>query len=59
MGDIVSWVLDATLRPPPPHFNSLSVPDNAHAAFNFDARSNWTTSCNIATPWRRPVDAPE
>jgi hypothetical protein len=40
MADVVSWILDATLRPPPPRFNSIQVPDNLHAVFNFEARSN-------------------
>jgi hypothetical protein len=38
MADVVSWVLDATLRPPQPRFNSIQVPDNL--VFNFDAQSN-------------------
>lgn len=40
MADAVSWILDATLRPPQPQFNSIQVPDGLHAAINFDARSN-------------------
>jgi hypothetical protein len=40
MVDVVSWILDATLRPPPPRFNSIQVPDVLHAAINFDAGSN-------------------
>jgi len=40
MADVVSWILDATLRPPQPRFNSIQVPDSLHAVFNFDAQSN-------------------
>jgi len=40
MIDLVSWVLDATLRPPQPRFTSIQVPDNLRAVFTFDARSN-------------------
>jgi hypothetical protein len=40
MADLVSWILDATLRPPQPRFNSIQLPDNVHAVFNFDATSN-------------------
>jgi hypothetical protein len=40
MSDVVSWILDATLRPPQPQFNSIQVPDHLHAVFSFDAISN-------------------
>jgi hypothetical protein len=40
MADVVSWILDATLRPPQPQFNSIQVPDNLQAVFNFTAISN-------------------
>jgi hypothetical protein len=40
MADVVTWILDATLRPPQPRFNSIQAPDNLHAVFAFDARSN-------------------
>ncbi len=40
MSDVVSWILDAALRPPPPQFNSIQAPDNLHVAFNFNAKSN-------------------
>ncbi len=40
MSDTVSWILDATLRPPQPQFQSIQLPDNLHAVFNFQARSN-------------------
>ncbi len=40
MGDVVTWILNATLQPPPPKFNSFIVPDANHAAFAFDLRSN-------------------
>jgi hypothetical protein len=40
MGDLIRWMVDATLRPPQPRFNSIQVPDNLHAVFNFAALSN-------------------
>jgi hypothetical protein len=40
MADVVTWILDATLRPPQPRFNSIQMPDNLHAVFDFEARSN-------------------
>jgi hypothetical protein len=40
MADVVTWILDAVLRLPPTRFNSIQVPDNLHAVFTFDARSN-------------------
>ncbi len=40
MGDVVSWILEATLRAPPPVFNSILAPDQSHVVFNFNAQSN-------------------
>ena len=40
MGDLVSWILNATLRPPPVRFDSLSTPDANHFAFHFAANAN-------------------
>jgi len=40
MADVVSWILDAVLRPPPPRPESLQVLDANHAAFHFTAVSN-------------------
>ena len=40
MADIVTWILDARLRPPRPQLHSLRVPDASHFAFSFDAASN-------------------
>lgn len=40
LSDLVTWSLDATVRPPVPQFNSVSVTGSTDAAFNFAARSN-------------------
>ena len=40
MADVVTWILDATLRPPRPKFNSIQVITNLQATITFDARSN-------------------
>jgi len=40
MTDAVSWILNATLRPPRPSFGSILWPDKSHVAFNFNAQSN-------------------
>jgi hypothetical protein len=40
MIDLVSWVVNATLRPPTPSFANVRLPDKAHVAFNFNAESN-------------------
>ncbi len=40
MADIVSWIMDARLRPPRPQLHSLRAPDTSHFAFSFDAASN-------------------
>jgi hypothetical protein len=39
MSDVVTWILDATLHPPRPSFNSIQV-TNLQAIMTFDARSN-------------------
>jgi hypothetical protein len=36
----VSWIVNATLRPPRPNFGAILLPDNTHLAFNFNAQSN-------------------
>jgi hypothetical protein len=38
--DTVSWIVNATLRPPRPNFGAILLPDNTHLAFNFNALSN-------------------
>ena len=38
--DTVSWIVDATLRPPRPSFPAFRWPDKTHLAFNFNAQSN-------------------
>jgi hypothetical protein len=38
--DTVSWIVNATLRPPRPNFGAILLPDNTHLAFNFNAQSN-------------------
>ena len=38
--DTVSWIVNATLRPPRPNFGAILLPDSTHLAFNFDAQSN-------------------
>lgn len=40
MIDTVSWIVNATLRPPPPTFNTIQISDPTHVAFNFNAQSN-------------------
>ena len=40
MQDVVTWVLNARLRPPIPAFSAALAPDKSHAAFNFNAVSN-------------------
>jgi hypothetical protein len=40
MIDTVSWIVNATLRPPRPNFGAILLPDDAHLAFNFNAQSN-------------------
>jgi hypothetical protein len=38
--DTVSWIVNATLRPPRPNFGAILLPDNTHLAFNFNGQSN-------------------
>ena len=38
--DTVSWIVNATLRPPRPGFDAFQRPDKTHVAFNFNAESN-------------------
>jgi len=38
--DTVPWIVNATLRPPPPLFTSAALPDPSHAVFQFTALSN-------------------
>jgi len=38
--DTVSWIVNATLRPPPAQVGTVLLPDNTHVAFNFGAQSN-------------------
>ena len=40
MIDAVSWIVNATLRPPRPSFGAIRWPDKTHVAFNFNAQSN-------------------
>ena len=40
MIDAVSWIVNATLRPPRPSFGAILWPDKTHVAFNFNAQSN-------------------
>jgi hypothetical protein len=40
MIDAVSWIVNATLRPPRPTFGAILWPDKSHVAFNFNAQSN-------------------
>jgi hypothetical protein len=40
MIDAVSWIVNATLRPPRPSFDANLWPDKTHVAFNFNAQSN-------------------
>ncbi|HXP62360.1 MAG TPA: hypothetical protein VN829_17820, partial [Dongiaceae bacterium] len=40
MLDTVSWIVNATLRPPLPTFGAIRWPDPTHVAFNFNAQSN-------------------
>jgi len=38
--DTVPWIVNATLRPPPPLFTSATLPDPTRAVFQFNAWSN-------------------
>ena len=38
--DTVSWIVNATLRPPLPSITSVLTPDSTHVAFQFTAQSN-------------------
>jgi hypothetical protein len=40
MVDAVSWIVNATLRPPRPSFGAILWPDKTHVGFNFYAQSN-------------------
>ncbi len=40
MVDTVSWIVNATLRPPRPSFNQIRPTDQTHVSFNFNAQSN-------------------
>jgi hypothetical protein len=40
LADTVSWIVNATLRPPRPSFGAFRWPDKTHVAFNFNAQSN-------------------
>jgi len=40
MVDTVSWIVNATLRPPPVSVNTISLLDTTRVAFNFNAQSN-------------------
>jgi hypothetical protein len=40
MADTISWILNAVLRPPPPQFDTIFLPDANRAAFHFNASSN-------------------
>ena len=40
MLDTVSWIVNATLRPPRPSIVSLQLSDKSHVAFNFNAQAN-------------------
>jgi hypothetical protein len=40
MADTVSWILNATLRPPAPRFDALMVVDTGKLAFHFSAAAN-------------------
>ena len=40
MADLVTWVIDATLRPPPPQISSVFVPSANYLALHIDAISN-------------------
>jgi hypothetical protein len=40
MLDAVSWIVNATLRPPRPSFGPPLWPDSTHIALNFNAQSN-------------------
>jgi hypothetical protein len=40
MADIVTWILDATFRPPRPLLNTLPPPDSTRVVFGFAAVSN-------------------
>jgi hypothetical protein len=49
MIDAVSWIVNATLRPPPPNFSAILLPDSTHVAFNFNAQSNLDYLVQFAT----------
>jgi len=58
MADAVSWILDGTLRPPPPRFNSINLLNRSSVAFSFLAQSNlayavqYTNMLSVPTdPW--------
>lgn len=36
----MSWIVNATLRPPRPSFGAFQWPNKTHVAFNFNAQSN-------------------
>ena len=40
MIDTLSWIVNATLRPPLPSFTSILAPNNSQVVFNFTALSN-------------------
>ncbi len=40
MVDVVTWVLNAVLRPPVPRFDSVQLTDPSHVALGFSATSN-------------------
>jgi hypothetical protein len=40
LADVVSWILNATLRPPPANFTLVQNLGNARVVFNFNAQSN-------------------
>jgi hypothetical protein len=40
MSDTVSWILNATLRPPQPRFDAVTVVDTSKLAFHFSAAAN-------------------
>ena len=58
MADAVSWIVDGTLRPPPPRFNSIRLLNRTSASLNFSAVPNlayaleFTNNLASATgPW--------
>jgi hypothetical protein len=40
MADLVSWILNSVLRPPPFNFDAVVSPDAGHVAFHFTANAN-------------------